>query len=214
MLGLTVLKLLKENWKACAFVFLAIVVIFLWLRLQSETHRANEAERGRDAAITLSNSWQQMTQVYKNKYGDLIHKTQVQEVDITNLKALSKSKELEWLGKFDGLKKDNKNLQSAFTFESTFFGSEVPEKIVKVPCKDTIRAFRYDLKDQWNDIHALVLDTPKFEIKDRYYGVIELKRPKGWFWKLQWRKFDPVSEITNSNKLIKLDSIAVIQIKR
>lgn len=201
-----------KNWKLISLATLVITIVVLFLMLKSETHRANEAEHGRDAAVKLSKSWQQMTVVYKNKVGDLIHRTQVIELDAKNAKAVADSRELEWLKKFEGM--NASKLQSANTFETSFISEEVPKKEIKIPCKDTLKAFSFDFKDQWNDIHAVVIDTPKLVIRDRYYGVIYLKRPKGWFWKFQWGKWTPVSEITNSNHLIKIDSIAVIQVKR
>lgn len=206
--------LVKNNYKLIAFIILIILVILLYLSRESEKYRADEAEKGRDAAILISNGWEQMSTVYKNKFGDQVIRTQAVEVDKVNIEALSKSKELQWLKKFDGLKSNSGNLQSAESFTTEFQTKDISEKIKYLPCKDSVKAFSFDFHDQWNDIHAVVLDTPKIEIRDEYYGVIELHRPKGWFWKLKWRKFEPISEITNSNKLIKIDSIAVFVVKR
>lgn len=216
ILLLKILPFVKSNYKLIAFVVLIILVILLYVRGQSEKNRADQAERGRDAAIIMSNGWKKMSTVYKNKLGDEVIKTLALEVNNINLAALRKSDKLAWLNsdKFNGLKKNLSNLQSAESFTTEFEAKDVPEKIKYLPCKDSVKAFSFDLKDEWNDIHAVCLDTPKIEIRDKYYGVIELHRPKGWFWKFQWRKWEPVSEITNSNKLIKIDSVAVFVVRR
>ena len=213
--ALKILVFVKDNYKAIAFGILAIAVVYLYFRATAEHTRAVEAEKGRDAAIALSNGWQSTSVTYANKLGDQVTRTTALELDKVNVTKLANSRELYWLQKFEGLKKNNGNLQSAETFEISLETEKVHSEEIKIPCppKDTIMAFKYAYKDAWNDIRATVLDTPKLEIRDRYYAVIELKRPKGWLWKFQWSKRDAVSEITNSNKLIKIDSVAVITVK-
>lgn len=206
-------ELVKKNWKLAAFIVVSLVAVYFYLHARSERERADEAEKGRSAAIALSNSWQQMTTRYKNSYGDEVLKVQALEVDKTNIEALSKSKELEWLKKFEGLKKNAGNLRDAATFQSNLNTSEIVTRTVYVPCKDSLKASDYEFVDQWNTIKAKVIGTPTIEIKDRYYVVFELQRPKGWFWKFQWSKKNVVGEITNSNKLIKIDSAAVFSVR-
>lgn len=208
------LSIFRSNYKLFSFIGLIILVIILYLRGQSEKHRADEAEKGRTAAIALSNKFEGQSTTYRNKLGDQIIRTQTLEVDKSNIEALSKSKELQWLRKFDGLKGNASNLSSASTFSSDFDFDQVPEKIKWLPCKDSVKGFVFELHDKWNYIHVMALDTPKIEIHDKYYGVIELKRPKGWFWKFQWSKREAVSEITNSNKLIKIDSVAILVVTK
>ena len=205
---------IRNNYKLIAFVVLIILVVILYLSRQSEKNRADQAEQGRDAAIQISNGLSTLSHKYKNKQGDTVIVTQVTGIPKSQVDVLLKEKELVWLKKFEGLKTLGNNLQSGETFTTGFIAKEVPERIVYRPCKDSVKAFAFDLHNEWNDIHAIVLDTPKIEIRDKYYGVIELKRPKGWFWKFQWWRFEPVSEITNSNKLIKIDSVAVFVVKR
>jgi len=201
---------IKANYKLVAFVVLVILVIILWFRGEKAIHRAEEAEIGRDVAIEMSNKSTSHSEKYKNKQGDTVTVTQVIGVPQSQVDALLKANNLQWLKKFEGLKKDGSNLQSATSFETDFKGVMVPETVKYLPCKDSVKAFAFDLHDGWNDIHALVVDTPKFEIRDKYYAIIEMKRPKHWFWKFQWSKWEPISELTNSNKLIKIDSISVL----
>ena len=207
---------IKTNYKLVAFVLLVILVIILWLRGEKAIHRAEEAEIGRDVAIKISNGLTALSHKYKNKQGDTVTVTPVIGVPQSQVEALLKAKDLQWLKKFEGLKKDGSNLQSATSFETEFEGVMVPEKIKYLPCKDSVKAFAFDLHDGWNDIYALVVDTPKFEIRDKYYAIIEMKRTKRWFWRglihgFTWgHEWEPISELTNSNKLIKIDSVSVL----
>ncbi len=210
----SILPFLIKNWREVLIVVLGILVVLFYWHGRNERDRAEEAERGRDAAITISNGWQKMSTVYKNKYGDQVIKTQALEVDKVNLEVLSKSKELQWLKKFEGLKKNASNLQSASSFSTDFNLDAVPEKIKYIRVKDSLKITEFSIHDQWNNIHAMVTEIPEISISDRYYGVVYMKRPKGWFWKFQWSKWESVSEITNSNKLIRIDSVAVIVIKK
>ena len=211
---LKLLPFIKNNYKLIAFIVLIILVIYLFLHGRSEKERADQAEQGRDAAIQISNGLSSLSHKYKNKQGDTVTVTKVIGIPKSQVDDLLKEKELQWLKKFEGLKKDGSNLQSAETFTTKFESNEVPERIKYLPCKDSLQATAFDLHDKWNDIHALVVGTPIIEIRDKYYGVIELKRPKGWFFKFQWSKWETFSEITNSNKLIKIDSVAVFVVKR
>lgn len=213
MIYLKILQFFKDYWKPLTYVILILAIVILFMLLKSETQRANEAEQGRDAAIHISNQLSTENHQYRNKQGDTVTVSKAEVIPKSQMEALLKQKDLSWLKKLEGIKQNGSNLQSAETFSTEFKEERVPERIVYLPCKDSVKAFSYDFHDKWNDIHALVLDTPKIEIKDRYYVAIELKRPKHWFLKLQWGKREPILEITNSNNLINIDSLTVIVIK-
>lgn len=211
---LKILPFIKSNYKLIAFIILIVMVIYLFLHGRAEKERADQAEQGRDAAIQISNGLTSLSHKYKNKQGDTVVVTKVIGIPQSQVNDLLKEKELQWLKKFEGLKKDDSNLQSASSFSSEFDFNVVPEKVVKIPCKDSLKAFSFDVHDKYNDIHAIVIDTPRIEIRDHYYSIIELKRPKGWLLKFQWSKREVIGEITNANKLINIDSVAVFVIKR
>jgi hypothetical protein len=131
-------------------------------------------------------------------------------LDRANFKKALESNDLAWMKKF----RNHERAQSASTFDS-FFAPE--DKIVRdtiyVPCQDSIRAFKYLYKDSYNHIEATVLDTPKVEIRDRYYVVVTRARPKRWFLKLQWSRWEFTGQVTNLNRLIKVDSVNTILVK-
>ncbi len=200
---------LIRNWKIAAIVALTIC---LWLTLQwgkSQSTRAKEAEHGRDIAVK---GLQFANKMYVNKDGDRVLQIKAYELDLANLKALSKSNDLQWLKKFEGLK--TKNLQSAQAFDVSLNVTRIHRDTIFRPCKDSIKAIHFRVKDQWNDIDIKAIDTPRVIIKDRIYAVVFVTRPKGWFWKLQWGRWETKGEATNSNKLVRVDSSLLIVQKR
>jgi len=214
---MSLILILLKNWRESLIALMAVVIIVLFFHGKHEANRADQAEQGRDAAIQLSN--EQTSTKYKNKQGDSVVVTKVISIPQSQVDELLKQNSLKWLSKLEGIKKNGSNLSSGWTMSADFDLSEVPERAVKIPCKDSIKARLFELHDKYNYIHAIVLDTPTVEIHDKYYGSIELKRIKHWFWKglihLGWgNTWEPVSEITNSNKLIKIDSVQVFVIKR
>ncbi|HTH58256.1 MAG TPA: hypothetical protein VL728_19555 [Cyclobacteriaceae bacterium] len=211
------LPFLKRNYKTIAFIIAVALVIYLFLRLGHERRRAEDAEAGRDAAIRISNGLSSEVHRYRNKQGDTVSVAQVVTVPKSQIDELLKERDLQWIKKLEGIKKDGSNLQSAIKFDATFDASKIKADPVSVPCPNvSLNLKRYRYKDEWNHISALNIDT--LDIRDSYAAALELKRPNGWFWKgfkrFNWGKqWEPVCEITNSNKLIKIDSIAVITVK-
>lgn len=205
--------IVKSNYKIIVFTILIIIILYLFLHGRYETRRANDAEDGRNAAIKISNGLSNDNKKYRNKQGDTVIITRVIGIPKSQVDALLKDKDLQWIKKLEGVKKNGSNLESALTLSSDFDLSEVPEKIKYLPCKnDSLKIHEFNFHNQWNDIQALMADSSKIEIRDRLYAAIELKRPKNWFWKFQWSKREAFGEITNSNKFIKIDSAAVIRI--
>ncbi len=178
---------------------------------KSERRRANDAEQGRDAAIHISNGLSAEIHKYRNKQGDTVLSVKSVVIPKSQVKSLLGQNKLGWLKKFDGLTSSNLVSGESFTIQAET--ASIPKDTVYLPCKDSIAASRYDYHDEWNDIHAVVIGKPIFEIKDKYYAVLEMKRPKHWFIKFQWRKREPILEITNSNKRIKIDSVVSIIVK-
>ncbi len=197
-------------WRHRELVAIAILLAAAWFLFQwgnANRIRANEAETGRNAAIV---DYQNTVKKYVNAQGDVVTMSRAISLDRTNFKAALESKELQWIKKF----KDYKRAQSASSFD-TFFAPEdnVVVRTIYVPCKDSVKAWKYSYIDSYNHIEATVLDTPRVEIRDKYYVAVTKARPKHWFIKLQWSRFEFSGQVTNSNKLIKVDSIQTIVVK-
>lgn len=204
-----------KHYNTIAFIILVVLVIYLFLHARSEHRRADDAEEGLKTAIHISNGLSAENHKYRNKQGDTVLVTTVETIPKSQVEQLLKERDLVWLKKMEGLKKDGTNLESATTFVSEFDGKTLDKftQIIKIPCADSLRGTEFSIHDQWNDIHATVIGKPTIEIRDRYYASIELQRPKWWFWKLLWSKRVAIGEITNSNKLIRIDSAAVFTVK-
>ena len=197
-------------WRYRELVAIAVLLAVIWFLFQwgtAQHSRAVEAEIGRDAAIK---DFKNISTKYINAEGDVVTMSRAISLDRANFKKALEGNDLAWIKKFKGYK----NTQSASTFDS-FFAPE--DKIVRdtiyVPCQDSIRAWKYKYIDSYNHIEATVLDTPKIIIRDRYYVVVTRSRPKRWFLKLQWSRWEFTGQVTNLNRLIKVDSINTILVK-
>lgn len=187
-------------------VLLALLAFFFNAYRKERTAR-KEAENARDAA---NKDYRNATTKYINAQGDIVAITKAIELNRANFKKALESNDLAWLKKF----KNYKNTQSASSFDS-FFAPEnkIVVDTVYLPCKDSIKAWKYHYKDAYNLIKATVLDTPKIEIRDRYYVIVTRNRPKNWFIKFQWSKWYFNGQVTNLNRLIKVDSVSTILVK-
>lgn len=197
-------------WRYRELVLIVIILAllaFFFNAYRSERTGRKEAETRADAA---QNDFKTVSTKYINAHGDVVTMSRAISLDRANFKKALESNDLAWIKKF----KNHKNTQSASTFDS-FFAPE--DKIVRdtvyIPCKDSIRAFKYLYKDSYNHIEATVLDTPKVEIRDRYYVIVTRARPKNWFINFQWSRFEFTGQVTNLNRLIKVDSVNTILVK-
>jgi hypothetical protein len=197
-------------WRYRELVAIAVLLAVIWFLLQwgnSQRVQKIEAEKRADAA---QNDFKTVSAKYVNAQGDVVTMSRAISLDRANFKKALESNDLAWMKKF----RNHERAQSASTFDS-FFAPE--DKIVRdtiyVPCQDSIRAFKYLYKDSYNHIEATVLDTPKVEIRDRYYVVVTRARPKRWFLKLQWSRWEFTGQVTNLNRLIKVDSVNTILVK-
>jgi hypothetical protein len=217
MFSLTAIKFLKENWKVCLFVLLVFAVVILWMLWQSQIHKTHDAEEGRDAAIHVSNGLSQDVHKYRNKLGDTIQVLKSIMVPKSQVEDILRQKDLAWIKKFEGIRKNGSNLSSAESFTVQLESNEIPQTPVTIPCpKDSLKLKLYRIKDAWNDISVFMADSSRLDIKDHYYAIHDFQRKKGWFFKGLWsksKKFEQVLQITNSNKKIKMDSVVSIVVK-
>lgn len=196
-------KVLLNKYTIGLFLILLIAIFFkMWL---SERSVRKEAERARDAA---NKDYQELNIKYVGAQGDLITKTKTIQLNESNFKNALEANELKWVNKFN----KTKDVASAITFSTGLKTETIKYDTVYIPCKDSLTVFLYTYKDAWNDIRAMVTELPTLEQRDRIYIVDKRERPKGWFWRFQWRKKVGYLEVTNSNTLISIDSVAHIRV--
>lgn len=195
-------------YRVIFFGLLITAVAILFTLWQSAKEEAKQNGIARDAA---NRNYESVAVKYINAQGDLVTKQKTIELNAENFKKALEANELKWVNKFHV---KPKNIESANTFSLEFQEQLIKQDTVYIPCKDSLKVMKYTYRDQWNDIQAMAIDTPKLDIRDRIYAIETRTRPKAWFWKLQWSRWQSNYEITNANKLITIDSVIFIKKQR
>lgn len=195
-------------YRGIFFGLLITAVAILFTLWQSAKEEAKQNGIARDAA---NRNYESVAVKYINAQGDLVTKQKTIELNAENFKKALEANELKWVNKFHV---KPKNIESANTFSLEFQEQLIKHDTVYITCKDSLKVMKYTYRDQWNDIQAMAIDTPKLDIRDRIYAIETRTRPKAWFWKLQWSRWKSNYEITNANKLITIDSVIFIKKQR
>lgn len=162
--------------------------------------KATLAENERDQAVVFATDTKKEVEIYRNKVGVVVTKSEQLELSLANVERLRDTERLQFLKQFDKLKKDLRNLEAAGTFDWLVEEDSIPMVESFVPCPDSIRVFTYRLKDQYNDIEAKVIDTPRFDIRVPI-NYIDYWERKWFLGKKKWYR-----ETTSPNKLIRLEA--------
>jgi hypothetical protein len=187
-------------------ITIAILVILLaaigiqTVRASRYKIKATLAENERDQAVVFATDTKKEVEIYRNKVGVVVTKSEQLELSLANVERLRDTERLQFLKQFDKLKKDLRNLEAAGTFDWLVEEDSIPMVESFEPCPDSIKVFTYRLKDQYNDIEAKVIDTPRFDIRVPVQYVDYWDR-KWIFGKRSWHR-----ETTSPNKLIRLEA--------
>jgi len=185
---------------------IAILVILLaaigiqTVRASRYKIKATLAENERDQAVVFATDTKKEVEIYRNKVGVVVTKSEQLELSLANVERLRDTERLQFLKQFDKLKKDLRNLEAAGTFDWLVEEDSIPMVESFEPCPDSIRIFTYRLKDQYNDIEAKVIDTPRFDIRVPI-NYIDYWERKWFLGKKKWYR-----ETTSPNKLIRLEA--------
>jgi len=162
--------------------------------------RATLAENERDQAVVFATDTKKEVEIYRNKVGVVVTKSEQLELSLANVERLRDTERLQFLKQFDKLKKDLRNLEAAGTFDWLVEEDSIPMSESFVPCPDSIKVFTFKLKDAYNDIEAKVIDTPRFDIRVPI-NYIDYWERKWFLGKKKWYR-----ETTSPNKLIRLEA--------
>jgi hypothetical protein len=162
--------------------------------------RATLAENERDQAVVFATDTKKEVEVYRNKVGMVVTKSEQLELSLANVERLRDTERLQFLKQFDKLKKDLRNLEAAGSFDWLVEEDSIPMVETFEPCPDSIKVFTFKLKDQYNDIEAKVIDTPRFDIRVPI-NYIDYWERKWFLGKKKWYR-----ETTSPNKLIRLEA--------
>lgn len=190
-------------------------IIFLLLALSVQTYRAQRlkikyeaVKSDLDNVIELNIAKETELKTYFNKVGDLIYTVSNLEFSLKSVNDLRETEHLQYLSKFEKLKKDLRNVSETGVFEFILEEDKIPNGTTYIPCKDSVKVFEFKLKDEWNNIRAMVVDTPKFSITVPVYYVDNWDR-KWFLGKKTWER-----QSMTPNKLVKITAMTVIEVKR
>ena len=191
--------------KSIILVWLAFAVITIGLgwRVSYLQSRLEFVEDERDQAVRFATNQKEATGHYINKYNQEVAKVKQSEISQDNLKRLLETRELNHLKNFESINKRLSNIESFQTISMSVRGDSI--KLVPVFLKDSLRAFRWEIKDEYNDISAIVLDSPKFKMDIPLHAVAIWQRKK--FLGLRIGKKFWSTEAFTPNKLVRIDSI-------
>lgn len=195
------------------YVVIAFVVLLALLSIQ--TFRAERlkdkmeiAERDRDQAITFAANEKKLVESYRNKLGNVVIRVEELNLSLANAVKLRETERLKFLDNFNKLKKDLRNLENAGSFDWLVVEDSIPVTSEVLPCPDSLRVWTYRLKDEWNDIEAKVIDTPRLKINVPVYYAD--------YWDRKWflgRKHY-YRETTSPNKLVSIQAQESIRFSR
>lgn len=202
--------------KTIGIIAIILLILYAWGATQyalSQKNKKEIAETEREQAIKFATIEKESTAIYINKYRQQVGRTKAIELSLSNVQKLRNTERLAFLKQFESLKKNLNNLESAASFDFTMMGDSVPVIIEKVPCSDTLKAFRYTIHDEYNHISALVLDTPVFEVRVPIRAAIYWERKnKFLFWRVGKKEYS--IESYSPNKLIRIEGQQLYKVAR
>ena len=208
----------RVNPKNILLVVLVLLIIYSGVqtvRISRLKDGKKIAETERDQFSDLINEKDFVIERYINKHNQEIARVEAITLSHENVIRTKDSEYLKLLNQFEGLKKNYRNLVATASFDMTMFGEGVPEpERVIIPCKDTLRAFKYRVYDDYNNIEILAVEPPKhMDIRIPLDAVINWNREKK-FWFIKYGPKVYSMQAYTPNKLVKIDSMRIIRVEK
>lgn len=172
--------------------------------------RGQEFKTQADENLSLANDRARQATEYRNKNGVLVSHNTVLTIQRDNARKLLSSEEFEWTTKFDGLKKNLKNLTQTTKLEIRI------DTVLHIR-KDTVDRpgmAQILLDDKYN---YLAIDSTGSKIELRVeapvQGVMYWERPHKFLF-IRWGKKQYSSEFTCLNPLVHISNHEIIQVRR
>jgi hypothetical protein len=102
---------------------------------------------------------------------------------------------------------------SATKIGLVFEPKEIPLRYVKIKC-DSVKAFKWSFKDVYNDISAIVLDTPRFFVRLPIHEVVTFGRRSKRFLFFRYGPREVNTEVSTPNTLFDIDTVITVVRKR
>jgi len=175
-----------------------------------------QKEQKQNIELLFSNKVKEL-ETYKNKQGQIVVKNEVPEINNKEVKNLVKQGNLQFLKEFNNLKKNYRNLESAYQIQSKVIDSlnvdlsKTPEIYVNKK-GDSVKFIAHNInyEDKWLELQLKQITPDSANLKYSVYvpldGVL--------YWKRTWflGKKHYFSEVTSSNPHIKINKLLNIKI--
>lgn len=178
------------------------------LLMQHWQMKADENATEREQVIKLLKGEREKTNHYINKYHEEVAHTKANYITKANVKRLIDTKEFEHLKHLEGKDFKIKNLESSLSYYVSLNADSILMAPFTAECdSNKLRGWKWQLHDEWNDIEAIVLDTPKFDVRIPLRGAIYLGRRTKKFLFFRYGPRSIETQVFSPNKLVKIDSV-------
>lgn len=214
-----ILIFLKKFWKEVMIVTLILLLAgaagtanYMWQQYQLE-------KQDKLNLIELTSGKDLILKKYVNDNNHLVTRTQALEFQNSTMQKLAEEGQLKWLQEFEGLKRNMKNLESAYKLQA-IAGDSVNAKLNKLQllyvndAGDTVfyQGIKATHKDKYADLKVVQVSPDSV----RFVYKIQVPLSGAVYWKRKWFLGKKIyqAEMTSENPNVVLDSIVTLKTKK
>jgi hypothetical protein len=212
MIPVAIISILKKHWKQILFLVLLILLIAAVGIADYYRSKYEIEKKEKESVVALTAHQGLIIKDYKNKNDQLVTRATALEFENKTVRELAESGELKWLQEFEGLKKNLRNLESAYRLQTKVVDS------VKVKLQtlqlfyinshgDTIiyQGMKFNYEDKFASISALQVTPDSLHVK---YSV-DVPISGTLYWKRKWflGKKTYQAEVTSANPNVKISDV-------
>lgn len=214
-----VLMILQKFWKEIAILTMAFLLFAAVGTIKHFKDKYQAEKKDKDNVIQLTSGKDLIIKKYQNSNNNLVVRASQLEFENKTVKKLAEEGQLTWLKEFEGVKKNMKNLESAYRLQARAADS-VGARLEKLRLTyinddgDTIvyQGVKFNYQDKYTALKAKQV-TPDsivvtYNIKVPLSGAV--------FWKRKWflGKKQYQAEMMSENPSVVLDSVVSLTVKK
>lgn len=213
------LSFILKHWKESAIVLLIILLSTGYGVLTHYKNRYEEEKSNKENLIKLTSGKDLIIKRYQNKNDNLVVRAQQLEFENKTIKTLAEEGQLTWLKEFEGLKKNMKNLESAYKLQAKATDS-VKAKLEELEGYyinddgDTVlyKGMKFNFQDKFTTLKARQISPDSISVT---YNI-EVPLAGAVFWKRKWflGKKQYYSEMSSENPNVVIDSVISLTAKK
>jgi hypothetical protein len=212
------IAILLKHWKIIALTGLLALLIILIGLVDHYKSKYEEEKSSKEAVIQLTAEKDLIISTYKNKEGNLVTRANALEVENKTIQTLVKEGQLKWLKELEGLKKNMKNLETAYNIQTRVVDS-VRTKLEKIQLYyinnkgDTTyyQGMSFKYHDEFTKIDAIQVTLDS--IKVNYSVAVPITGDVYWSRKWFLGKKTYKAEVVSSNPHVQIDKIISLKLK-